>query len=61
MNDSFLKNIYPNLPEVDAITKAPKVSIFPIVKCANPTNLAWTIERATGLSLQPTKFAIGVL
>ena len=52
--------LYPNLPEVDAITNAPKVRMFPIVKWANPTSLAWTIESATGLSLQPTRLAIGV-
>ncbi len=28
----FLIKIYPNLPEVEAITKAPKVRMFPIVK-----------------------------
>ena len=28
----LLSKVYPNLPEVEAITNAPKVSIFPIVK-----------------------------
>ena len=53
--------IYPNLPEVDAITKAPKVTKFPTVKWVKPTNRAWTIDNAKGLSLQPTKLAIGIL
>ena len=45
---SLLK-IYPNLPEVDAITNAPKVTKFPTVKWVKPTNRAWTIDSATGL------------
>nr|WP_269614137.1 hypothetical protein [Prochlorococcus marinus] len=49
---------YPNLPEVDAITNAPKVTKFPTVKWVKPTNRAWTMDNATGLSLQPTKLAI---
>ena len=56
----FIKS-YPNLPEVDAITNAPKVTKFPPVKWVKPTNRAWTIDNATGLSLQPTKLAIEVL
>ena len=28
----YLIKLYPNLPEVDAITNAPKVRMFPIVK-----------------------------
>ena len=28
----FITKIYPNLPEVEAITNAPKVKILPIVK-----------------------------
>ena len=57
----LLLGIYPNLPEVEAITKAPKVTKFPTVKWVKPTNRAWTIDNATGLSLHPTKLAIGVL
>ncbi len=52
---------YPNLPEVEAITNAPKVTKFPTVKWVKPTKRAWTMDNATGLSLQPTKLAIGVL
>ena len=51
---------YPNLPEVDAITKAAYVSTNPTEKCVSPTRRACTIERATGLSFHLTKFASGV-
>ena len=60
MYGSLLK-IYPNLPEVDAITNAPKVTKFPTVKWVKPTSRAWTIDNAIGLSLQLNKLAIGVL
>ena len=43
------------------MTNAPKVTKFPTVKWGKPTRRAWTIDSATGLSLQPTKLAIGVL
>jgi len=36
----LLLGIYPNLPEVDAITKAPKVTKFPTVKWVKPTKRA---------------------
>jgi len=36
----ILLGIYPNLPEVDAITNAPKVTKFPTVKWVKPTKLA---------------------
>jgi hypothetical protein len=51
---------YPNLPDVEAIRKAAYVKIYPAEKCANPTSRAWTIESATGLSLQRTSCAKGV-
>jgi hypothetical protein len=50
--------MYPNLPKVDAITKAPKVTKFPTVKWVKPINRAWTMNKAIGLSLQSTKLAI---
>tara|TARA_B100000902_G_scaffold289577_1_gene275832 strand:- start:175 stop:345 length:171 start_codon:yes stop_codon:yes gene_type:complete len=56
-----LLEIYPNFPEVNAMTNAQKVTKYPTVKWVKPTNCAWTIDNATGLSLQPTKLAIGVL
>jgi hypothetical protein len=34
--------------------------LYPALKCASPTKRACTIERATGLSFQRTKSAIGV-
>ena len=46
---------------VDAITNAAYVSIYPTEKCANPTNLACTIDNATGLSFHLMKLANGVL
>ena len=52
--------IYPNLPEVDAITKAAYVRTNPTEKCVSPTRRACTIESATGLSFHFTKFASGV-
>ena len=36
----LLLGIYPNLPEVEAITNAPKVTKFPTVKWVKPTNRA---------------------
>ena len=53
-------SIYPNFPDVDAITKAAYVKTNPTAKCVSPTRRACTIERATGLSFHFTKFASGV-
>ena len=53
-------SIYPNFPDVDAITKAAYVKTNPTAKCVSPTRRACTIERATGLSFYFTKFASGV-
>ena len=39
--------VYANLPEVEAITNAAYVKIYPTAKCTKPTNRACTIERAT--------------
>ena len=52
--------VYANLPEVEAITNAAYVKIYPTAKCTKPTNRACTIERATGLSRQRIKLASGV-